>query len=144
MGDAGDWDSYETNPRVAQELLLVYSMAAGHFKDGELNIPESGKRVADILDEAAWLDPFVPSPAVLAIAAFRLCQSGGHFQDFDFLQPATVCSNSQVRMRFVTRRLLPLHPEFAQIPQHYRLDPETSNVDSLIELEHKSFRLKST
>lgn len=56
--DAGDWDSYETHMRIPQELLLVYAMAPGNFKDGELNIPESGNGVPDILDEAAWLPRF--------------------------------------------------------------------------------------
>jgi endoglucanase len=53
--DAGDWDSYESHLRVAQELLLTYSMAPQKFKDGDLNIPESGNGIPDILDEAAWL-----------------------------------------------------------------------------------------
>ncbi len=56
--DAGDWDSYYTHLRVAQELLLVYEMGPGKYRDGELNIPESGNGVADILDEAAWLPRF--------------------------------------------------------------------------------------
>ncbi len=56
--DAGDWDSYYTHLRVAQELLLVYAMAPDKFTDGELNLPESGNGVPDILDEAAWLPRF--------------------------------------------------------------------------------------
>lgn len=56
--DAGDWDSYYTHLRVAQELLLVYEMGPLKFRDGELNIPESGNGVPDILDEAAWLPRF--------------------------------------------------------------------------------------
>ena len=56
--DAGDWDSYETHLRVAAELLLAYELAPSHFTDGELNIPESGNGVPDILDEAAWLPRF--------------------------------------------------------------------------------------
>jgi hypothetical protein len=56
--DAGDWDSYETHMRIPQELLLVYAMAPRNFTDGELNIPESGNGVPDILDEAAWLARF--------------------------------------------------------------------------------------
>lgn len=56
--DAGDWDSYYSHLRVAQELLLVYDMGPGKFTDGELNIPESGNGVPDILDEAAWLPRF--------------------------------------------------------------------------------------
>jgi hypothetical protein len=56
--DAGDWDSYETHLRVAQELLLAYELNPKAFRDGELNIPESGNGVPDILDEAAWLPRF--------------------------------------------------------------------------------------
>jgi hypothetical protein len=56
--DAGDWDSYETHLRVAQELLLAYEIAPRNFRDGELNIPESKNSVPDILDEAAWLPRF--------------------------------------------------------------------------------------
>ena len=56
--DAGDWDSYYTHLRIAQELLLVYDMGPDKFRDGELNIPESGNGVPDILDEAAWLPRF--------------------------------------------------------------------------------------
>ncbi len=56
--DAGDWDSYETHLRVAQELLLAYELAPRNFHDGELNIPESTNGVPDLLDEAAWLPRF--------------------------------------------------------------------------------------
>jgi hypothetical protein len=56
--DAGDWDSYYSHLRVAQELMFAYEMAPGNFTDGELNIPESGNGVPDILDEAAWLPRF--------------------------------------------------------------------------------------
>lgn len=51
--DAGDY-----NPRshidVAQSLMDAYEMAPARFTDGQLNIPESGNGVPDILDEAAW------------------------------------------------------------------------------------------
>jgi endoglucanase len=56
--DAGDWDSYYSHLRVAQELLFAYEMAPRNFTDGELNIPESRNGVPDILDEAAWLPRF--------------------------------------------------------------------------------------
>ena len=38
--------------------MLVYQMAPANFKDNELNIPESGNGMPDILDEAAWLPRF--------------------------------------------------------------------------------------
>ena len=56
--DAGDWDSYYSHLRPAQELLLTFDMGRTKFTDGELNIPESGNGVTDILDEAAWLPRF--------------------------------------------------------------------------------------
>jgi hypothetical protein len=56
--DAGDWDSYESHLRVAQELLLAFQISPRNFSDGELNIPDSGNGVPDILDEAAWLPRF--------------------------------------------------------------------------------------
>ena len=51
--DAGDY-----NPRshldVAQTLMDAYEMAPRKFYDGQLNIPERGNGVPDILDEAHW------------------------------------------------------------------------------------------
>ncbi len=56
--DAGDWDSYPHHLNVATALLFAYELAPRNFSDGELNIPESGNGVPDILDEAAWLPRF--------------------------------------------------------------------------------------
>ncbi|MFN3684586.1 MAG: glycoside hydrolase family 9 protein, partial [Fimbriimonadaceae bacterium] len=56
--DAGDWDSYPSHIRVAQELLLAWEIAPENFADGDLNIPESGNGIPDIVDEAAWLPRF--------------------------------------------------------------------------------------
>lgn len=53
--DAGDWDGYSSHLRVPIELLFVIQMAPGNFRDGQLNIPESGNGIPDLLDEAAWL-----------------------------------------------------------------------------------------
>ena len=51
--DAGDY-----NPRshidVAQLLLDAYEVAPKKFSDGQLNIPESGNGIPDIVDEALW------------------------------------------------------------------------------------------
>jgi hypothetical protein len=51
--DAGDY-----NPRahldVAQTLMDAYEMAPQKFYDGQLNIPEKGNGIPDILDEAHW------------------------------------------------------------------------------------------
>ena len=56
--DAGDWDSYHTHTNVASTLCFAFETAPENFKDGELNIPESGNGLPDILDEAAWLPRF--------------------------------------------------------------------------------------
>jgi len=53
--DAGDWDGYPTHMVIPSYLLTTYEMAPGNFIDGELNIPESGNGIPDILDEASWL-----------------------------------------------------------------------------------------
>lgn len=56
--DAGDWDGYASHTMVATTLCFAYETAPGNFRDGELNLPESGNKVPDILDEAAWLPRF--------------------------------------------------------------------------------------
>lgn len=53
--DAGDWDGYYSHLEVPQLLLFAYEMAPKNFRTGELNIPESGNGLPDILNEAAWL-----------------------------------------------------------------------------------------
>ncbi len=56
--DAGDWDAYDSHLNVASCLLFAYECAPRNFPDNDLNIPESGNKVPDILDEAAWLPRF--------------------------------------------------------------------------------------
>jgi endoglucanase len=52
--DASDYDKYVQHLISSDYLCLVYELAQDHFTDGELNIPESGNGIPDILDEAAW------------------------------------------------------------------------------------------
>ena len=51
--DAGDY-----NPRshldIAQNLMDAYELAPKKFWDGQLNIPEKGNGIPDIVDEALW------------------------------------------------------------------------------------------
>ena len=56
--DAGDWDQYYTHERVPIILLLTYEYSQNRFGDNELNLPESGNGVPDIVDEASWLVKF--------------------------------------------------------------------------------------
>ncbi|HEY2731589.1 MAG TPA: glycoside hydrolase family 9 protein [Polyangia bacterium] len=53
--DAGNFDMYvpSTAP-AAESLLAAYEWAPEHFKDKQLNIPESGNGIPDLLDEARW------------------------------------------------------------------------------------------
>lgn len=53
--DAGDWDGYLSHSRVPTTLLFLYENYMDKFTDNELNIPESGNGVPDVLDEARWL-----------------------------------------------------------------------------------------
>ncbi|MBV6652539.1 MAG: glycoside hydrolase family 9 protein, partial [Mameliella sp.] len=56
--DAGDWDSYSTHHKIPAQLLLTYEYAPERFADDELNLPESGNGIPDIVDEASWLIKF--------------------------------------------------------------------------------------
>lgn len=53
--DAGDWDAYTSHAVIPAFLLTAFELAVTNFKDGELNIPESGNGIPDMLDEAGWL-----------------------------------------------------------------------------------------
>lgn len=53
--DAGDWDGYFQHSRVPSYLLFLYETNPAKFTDNQLNIPESGNGLPDVLDEAAWL-----------------------------------------------------------------------------------------
>ena len=52
--DAGDWDGYYRHTEIPAQLMFLFE-SGGNFTDGELNIPESGNGLPDVLDEAAWL-----------------------------------------------------------------------------------------
>jgi endoglucanase len=52
--DAGDWDRESWHLEAADTLLLAYELNPRHFADGELNVPESGNGVPDLVDEARW------------------------------------------------------------------------------------------
>ena len=52
--DAADYDRRPYHLRIVSDLSTVYMMKPGNFIDGQLNIPESGNGIPDILDEAAW------------------------------------------------------------------------------------------
>jgi len=56
--DAGDWDAYLNHMDVPAKLLFTYEHFPDNFTDQELNIPESGNNIPDILDEALWLMRF--------------------------------------------------------------------------------------
>lgn len=53
--DAGDWDAYVRHMEVPAKLMFTYEHFANNFIDGQLNLPESGNGIPDILDEARWL-----------------------------------------------------------------------------------------
>ena len=52
--DAADYDRRPQHLRIVSDLATVYLMKPQNFIDGQLNIPESGNGIPDILDEAAW------------------------------------------------------------------------------------------
>jgi endoglucanase len=53
--DAGDYNKYVVNSGISTwTLLAAYAHYPKFFKGRDINIPESGNAVPDILDEAAW------------------------------------------------------------------------------------------
>ena len=54
----GHYDAGDFNPRIHYDvvhiLLLTYEMFPQKFSDGQLDIPERGNGIPDILDEAMW------------------------------------------------------------------------------------------
>ena len=52
--DAGDDDVFTQHLRATAQPLYIYEARPAAFKDGDLNIPESGNRIPDILDEAEF------------------------------------------------------------------------------------------
>ena len=52
--DAADFDVFAYHLRATAQTLAAYQLAPAKFKDGDLNIPESGNEIPDLLDEADW------------------------------------------------------------------------------------------
>ncbi|MBQ9338457.1 MAG: glycoside hydrolase family 9 protein [Lentisphaeria bacterium] len=52
--DAGDWDRRPQHMGIVGDLAAVYLLKPENFCDGQLNLPESGNGIPDILDEALW------------------------------------------------------------------------------------------
>jgi len=52
--DAADFDCFTYHLRATAQNLDAYDMAPRVFKDGDLNIPERGNGIPDLLDEAEW------------------------------------------------------------------------------------------
>lgn len=52
--DAADWDRNQAHFTIVFDLLNAYEMAPEKFKDNQLNLPESGNGVPDLLDEVRF------------------------------------------------------------------------------------------
>ncbi|MEM9931693.1 MAG: glycoside hydrolase family 9 protein, partial [Bacteroidota bacterium] len=52
--DAVDFDRRNEHMIVSAYLNLIYELAPEKFTDGQLNLPESGNGLPDVLDEAYW------------------------------------------------------------------------------------------
>ena len=52
--DAADFDRRPYHLSIVGDLVAAYLIRPGNFSDGQLNIPESGNGIPDILDEARW------------------------------------------------------------------------------------------
>ena len=52
--DAGDDDTFTYHLRSTGQSLLIYEAFPDVFKDSDLNLPESGNKIPDVIDEALW------------------------------------------------------------------------------------------
>lgn len=52
--DAADFDNRPYHFRSCYQMLAAYLLAPQNFTDGQLNIPESGDGIPDILNEVEW------------------------------------------------------------------------------------------
>ncbi len=52
--NAGDFDVQASDQVIAMLLMRAYEINPTAFADGQLNIPESGNGIPDMLDEALW------------------------------------------------------------------------------------------
>lgn len=52
--DAADYDAFHYHIPAVAKFLLAYDMFPSAFADNDLNIPESGNGIPDILDEGVW------------------------------------------------------------------------------------------
>ena len=52
--DAGDFDVFTYHLRATAQVLAAYEAMGESLQQDDLNIPESGNKVPDILDEAGW------------------------------------------------------------------------------------------
>lgn len=52
--DAADYDRRPYHYNIVNDLLSAYLFRPQNFSDSQLNIPESGNGIADIIDEAEW------------------------------------------------------------------------------------------
>jgi endoglucanase len=52
--DAADNDCFTYHLRATAQTLVVFERFPKLFKDGDLNLPESGNKIPDLLDEARW------------------------------------------------------------------------------------------
>ncbi|MCY3022429.1 MAG: glycoside hydrolase family 9 protein [Planctomycetota bacterium] len=76
--DAGDFNKYMGNTVVCHNgLLLAWQLFGDAAKDGELNIPESGNKIPDILDEIRYGTEFLIRMADKDGAAFGKCHELG-------------------------------------------------------------------
>jgi endoglucanase len=52
--DAGDFDVFYFHLMAAEKTMDAYEICPTAFRDGDLNLPESGNGIPDVLDEVTW------------------------------------------------------------------------------------------
>lgn len=72
--DAADYDKYTKSAADSVNLLLtMYEICPARFVDNQLNLPESGNGIPDVLDEAKWELDWIAKMVSSNGAAFNKC-----------------------------------------------------------------------
>ena len=134
--DAGDY-----NPRshieVAQILMDAYEMEPQKFHDGDLNLPESGNGIPDILDEAAWAMRLWP-PLQRADGAVRAgTESNG---DPTFVQTVELDKLGDFAFAPDAEASFQFAATFAQAARIWRGLGKTAQADEWLAMAEKAYK----
>lgn len=134
--DAGDY-----NPRshieVAQILMNAYEMEPAKFQDKDLNLPESGNGIPDILDEAAWAMKLWPPLQTKEGGVRAGTESDG---DPNFIQTVEADTHGDFAFAPDAEASFQFAATFAQASRIWRSLGNTKQADEWLAMAEKAYQ----